>query len=62
MEPGEQVSHAFCLRFLERFCEYFGLVIIRKVKKQFGYLNYSVQTTPFFEKLFYWKLDSTQNI
>jgi hypothetical protein len=58
-KPEEDVSRAFCLRFLERFCEYFGLVVIKREDNFFDYPNYFVQISPFFEKLFHWRPDLT---
>ena len=56
MELEELVRHGFCLRFVERFCEYFGLVTIRREEKLSAYPDYSVQISPLFQKLFHWKL------
>ena len=55
-EPEDDVHHAFCLRFLERFCEYFGLLTIQREEKMPPFPKYSVKTTPLFEKMFHWKL------
>ena len=56
MELEELVRPGFCLRFVERFCEYFGLVTIRREEKLSAYPDYSVQISPLFQKLFHWKL------
>jgi len=56
MEPEEEVRYAFYLRFIERFCEYFGLVAIQREKGKSLDLKYAIQITPLFEKLFDWKL------
>lgn len=56
-EPEEIVRRAFCVRFIECFCEYFGLVTIRREEKLSSHLDYFVQISPFFEKVFLWKLD-----
>jgi hypothetical protein len=55
MELEQLVRKGFCLRFIERFCEYFGLVTIRREEKLSSYPDYSVQTSPLFEKMFRWK-------
>lgn len=60
MKPEEEVRGAFYFRFIERFCEYFGLVTIRREEKQSAYPNYFIQTSPFFKKLFQWKFGSTE--
>ncbi len=56
-EPRDFISTCFSLRFLERFCEYFGFVTIRReiipgrlVKKKF------VQTTDFFQQYWQWRV------
>jgi hypothetical protein len=58
MEPEELVGNAFCVRLIERFCEYFGLVRIKREEKSMSHFNYYVQISPLFEKIFNWKLDS----
>jgi hypothetical protein len=54
-EPYEFLQHAFYVRFVERFCEYFGLVTIEKKEKRSFHLDYLIRTTPFFDELFQWK-------
>lgn len=56
-EPSDFISGCFSLRFLERFCEYFGFVTIRRelipsrfIKRKF------VQTTDFFRRYLQWRL------
>ena len=56
MEPEEEVRYAFYLRFIERFCEYFGLVTIQREKGKSLDFKYAIQITSFFEKMFDWKL------
>jgi hypothetical protein len=56
IELEELVRHGFCLRFVDRFCEYFGLVTIRREEKPSVYPDYSVQISHLFQKLFHWKL------
>ncbi len=50
------LHRSFYLRFIERFCEYFGLVTIEKKEKRSLQLNYLIRTTPFFGEMFQWKL------
>ena len=56
-EPRDFISGCFSLRFLERFCEYFGFVTIRRelipsrfIKRKF------VQTTDFFRQYLQWRV------
>jgi hypothetical protein len=56
-EPRDFISGCFSLRFLERFCEYFGFVTIRReaipgrfVKRKF------VQSTDFFRQYWQWRV------
>jgi hypothetical protein len=56
-ESHQLIQHAFYVRFIERFCEYFGLVTVEKKKKRSLQLDYSIITTPFFDELFQWKLE-----
>ena len=55
MELEQLARKGFCLRFIERFCEYFGLVTIRREERQPSFPDYSVQISPLFEKMFHWK-------
>jgi hypothetical protein len=55
-EPYGLLQHAFYVRFIERFCEYFGFVTIQKQKRSLQ-LDYLIRTTPFFDELFQWKLE-----
>ncbi len=55
-EPYRLLQHSFYVRFIERFCEYFGFVTIQKQKRSFQ-LDYLIRTTPFFDELFQWKLE-----
>ncbi len=57
IKPRHFISVCFCLRFLERFCEYFGFVTIRRevipghfIKRTF------VQTTDFFGQYLQWRV------
>jgi len=60
MEPEEEVRSAFYFRFIERFCEYFGLVTIQREKEKSLDFKYAIQITSLFEKMFDWKLGSTE--
>lgn len=57
IESEKLVRRIFYLRFIERFCEYFGLVTIQRKERLSFNLDYSVKTTPFFEEIFNWKLE-----
>jgi hypothetical protein len=48
-------KYSFYVRFIERFCEYFGLVTIEKKEKRSLQLDYLIRTTPFFGEMFQWK-------
>jgi len=48
-------QHSFYVRFIERFCEYFGLVTVEKKEKRSLQLDYVIRTTPFFDEMFQWK-------
>jgi hypothetical protein len=54
-ESHQLAQHAFYIRFIERFCEYFGLVTIEKKEKRSPQLDYLIRTTPFFDEMFQWK-------
>jgi hypothetical protein len=53
--PKETVSRAFSLRFLDRFCEYFGLVEIRHEKTGLVEKQLFVRTTNFYDSFLVWK-------
>ena len=53
--PRETVSCAFSLRFLVRFCEYFGLVEIRHEKPDPLEKRLFVKTTNFYDSFLVWK-------
>jgi len=55
-EPYQLLQHCFCVRFIERFCEYFGLVTIQKKQRRSLQFDYLIITTSFFDELFQWKL------
>ena len=54
-ESGTIVHRAYCVRFLERFGAYFGLVTIKTEQKPPFVINYEVQTTPLFKNMLLWK-------
>lgn len=54
-DPVETVGRCFSLRFLERFCEYFGFLdVVRKKKVPYGQRLF-VKTSDFFKNYFAWK-------
>lgn len=57
IESAEQtVRDVFALRFVQRFCEYFGLIEVRRESKKRYRPDISVKTSSLFEMLFDWKL------
>ncbi len=54
-ESYHHLQHSFYIRFIERFCEYFGLVTIQEKEKRSLQLNYLIRTTPHFDDMFQWK-------
>ena len=54
-ESNELAQRCFYLRFIERFCEYFGLVTIEKKEKISFRLDYLIRTTSLFDEMFRWK-------
>jgi len=54
-ESLELAQRSFYVRFIERFCEYFGLVTVEKKEKISFQLDYLIRTTPFFDEMFQWK-------
>ena len=54
-ESLELAQHCFYVRFIERFCEYFGLVTVENKEKISSQLDYLIRTTPFFDEMFQWK-------
>lgn len=53
----EQTARCYSLRFLERFCEYFGFVECRRKELKDSYHDQLfLKTTQFFKKYFLWKL------
>ncbi|MCJ7641335.1 MAG: DUF1841 family protein [Desulfobacterales bacterium] len=55
-EPEDLVQRAYCVRFLTRFCAYFGLVTIKIEEKLPLDINDRVQTTPLFKNILRWKV------
>lgn len=56
-ESYDLLQYSFYIRFIERFCEYFGLVTIEKKEKRSLQLDYLIRTTPFFGEMFQWKFE-----
>ena len=54
MKPVDNVRNGFSLRFLERFCEYFAFVDIRREKKSGYGFHLFVQTNDFFKRYINW--------
>ena len=54
-ESLELAQRSFSFRFIECFCEYFGLVTVEKKEKISFHLDYLVKTTPLFDELFQWE-------
>ena len=55
INPADNVKSCFSLRFLDRFCEYFGLVDTRREKlKPYGYRLF-VKKSDFFDNYLVWK-------
>ena len=52
--PEEEIRHCFSLRFLERFCDYFGLVDIRKERKGPFKLDLFVKKSAFYDQYINW--------
>jgi len=55
-EPEDLVHMAYSVRFLQRFCHYFGLVTIKTEQKPPFVINYEVQITPLFKNMLIWKI------
>ena len=55
-ESRDLAGRAFRIRFLERFCEYFGLVTIQRKGDYFDDREWMVKVTPLFERTFKWKV------
>ena len=55
-EPEDLVQRAYGVRFLKRFCAYFGLVTIKIEEKLPLDINDRVQTTPLFKNILRWKV------
>jgi hypothetical protein len=59
-EPEKEVRIAFYLRFIERFCEYFGLVTIQREKGESVDFKYGIKITSLFGKMFDWKINPAE--
>lgn len=55
-DPYESISRCFSLRFLERFCAYFGLIETRSRGKDPLNRRFSFRASRFFDKLLMWKI------
>ena len=55
-ESGTIVHRTYSVRFLQRFCAYFGFVTIKTEQKPPFVTNYEVQTTPLFKNILVWKM------
>lgn len=56
-EQHDFIANCFSLRFLERFCEYFGFVTIRREAISGRFINRKfVQTTDFFRQYWQWRV------
>lgn len=56
LDPLRTVRDCFKLRFLERFCEYFGLVAIRREKRKTHDIKMLVKKTDFFDDFIQWTI------
>lgn len=57
--PGDaydKVNHCFSLRFLERFCAYFGLIETKPRGEDRLYGRFFFKTSDFFDKLLKWRI------
>jgi hypothetical protein len=52
--PHKRVRDCFSLRFLERFCEYFGLADILREKKELYQFDLSVKKSAFYDQYIHW--------
>ena len=52
--PLEEIKRCFSLRFLERFCEYFGLADIHREKKGHSQFDLSVKKSSFYDRYINW--------
>lgn len=52
--PAEEIRRCFSLRFLERFCEYFGLVVLRRKNKEPYEWDLSVKKSAFYDQYINW--------
>lgn len=52
--PAEEIQSCFSLRFLERFCQYFGLADIHRQKKGLYQFDLSVKKSDFYDLYINW--------
>lgn len=55
-DPLRTVKNCFKLRFLERFCEYFGLVNIRREKRNVYDAKMQIKKSDFFDSFIQWRI------
>lgn len=56
IDPVKTVKNCFKLRFLERFCEYFDLVTIRREKRDIHDTRMLVKKSRFFDEFIQWRI------
>jgi hypothetical protein len=54
LDPGDTVRNCFSLRFLQHFCEYFGLVDTRREKKKPYGFRLFVKKSSFYDRYVDW--------
>ena len=55
-DPSGTVKNCFKLRFLDRFCEYFGLVVIRREKRNIHVEKMLIKKSDFFDSFIQWRI------
>jgi hypothetical protein len=55
MDPADSVRHCFSLRFLERFCEYFGFADIRREKNETYGFHLFIKKSAFYDQYLNWE-------
>ncbi|MBU2499652.1 MAG: SEC-C domain-containing protein [Proteobacteria bacterium] len=54
LDPADELISCFSLRFLERFCEYFGFVDVRRVKKEPYGVRLFLKKSAFYDEYLNW--------
>ena len=54
IDPEEYVKNCFCLRFLERFCEYFGFIDVKRENISLARSKLTVKGSSFFDQYIDW--------